>query len=165
MKPTMLVGVLLLSLPGCTSAPGDELTQQQKDQVKIEVKEVCDSITARLARVDEGWLDYYSDSPDLQTVNADGSRWDYQTLKEFVPEWARSVTSFRWTTTRQDFIFITRDVVLCAWDGNDETVLKSGDKITFKPHAYTMVFRKIAGRWKMVYSHDSGVPVTEKNGD
>jgi hypothetical protein len=164
MKANIFVGALLLSFLGCTSPPSDQLTQQQKDQIKSEIKAVCDSVIARLARVDAGWLDYYSDSPDWGMVNADGSRWDYQTIKKFVPDWAKSVAACKWTTTRQDFIFITKDIVICAWDGKDDTVLKSGDEITFNPHAYTMVFKKIAGQWKIVYSHDSGIPVTAKAG-
>ena len=164
MKPHMFVGALLLSFPGCASPPSDDLTQLQKDQMKSEIAAVCDSITTRIARVDEEWFDYFADSPDWGLVNADGSRWDYQTAKKFIPDWAKAVTSCKWTTTRQNFIFITKDVVICAWEGKDDTILKSGDKITFNPHAYTMVFKKIAGQWKVIYSHDSGIPVTAKAG-
>jgi hypothetical protein len=46
----------------------------------------------------------------------------------------------------------------------DETQLKSGDKVTFDPHAYTMVFKKIAGQWKVIYQQDSGTPVIQKAG-
>jgi hypothetical protein len=52
--------------------------------------------------------------------------------------------------------------LVCARDGKDETLLESGDKITFDPHAYTMVFKKIAGRWKVTYQQDSGIPVIQK---
>ncbi len=164
MKTHVMIWALLLVVPGCTSPPGLELTEQQKDQIKGEIKAVCDSVTGRIARVDTGWFDYFADTPDWSQVNADGSRWDYQTAKKFVPDWARAVTSCNWTTTRQDFIFITRDNVICAWDGRNETILKSGDTITINPHAYTMVFKKIAGYWKIIYSHDSGVPVMAKAG-
>ena len=44
----------------------------------------------------------------------------------------------------------------------DEAVLKSGDKITYDPHAYTMVFKKIARQWRIIHSHNSGIPVTQK---
>lgn len=164
MKASIFVGALLLSFFGCASPPGDQLTQQQKDQFKSDIKAVCDSITARVARADAGWFDYFSDSPDWGMVNADGSRWDYQTTRKFVRDWAGAVTSCRWTTARQNFIFMTKDIVICAWDGKDETFLKSGERITIDPHAYTMVFKRIAGQWKAIYSHDSGIPVTAKAG-
>ena len=81
-----------------------------------------------------------------------------------MPDFLNMATAWKWTTTRQDFIFVTKDIVICAWDGKDETVTKSGDKITYDPHAYTMVFKKIAGQWKVIYSHDSGIAVTVKAG-
>jgi hypothetical protein len=40
-------------------------------------------------------------------------------------------------------------------------ILKSGDKIIINPHAYTMIFRQIKGQWKVIYSHDSGIPVIQ----
>jgi ketosteroid isomerase-like protein len=42
--------------------------------------------------------------------------------------------------------------------------MKSGDIVVYAPHVYTMVFKRIAGQWKVVWSHDSGIPVTHKAG-
>ena len=164
MKANIFVAVLFLFCLGCTPQESDQLSQQQKDQIKNEVKAVGASIIAEAERLDARWLDYYVDSPDWGMVNADGSRWDFQTTMKVVPDIFKTMTAWKWTTTRQDFIFVTKDIVICAWDGKDETLLKSGDKITYDPHAYTMVFKKIAGQWKVIYSHDSGIPVTQRAG-
>jgi hypothetical protein len=163
-KASICVAVLLLFCLGCTSQESNQLSQQQKDQITSEIKAVGDSIMAKSERLDLGLLDHYVDSPDWGMVNADGSRWDYKTTMRVVPDIFKTMTSWKWTTTRQDFMFLTKDIVICAWDGKDETILKSGDKITYDPHAYTMVFRKIAGQWKAIYSHDSGIAVTRKAG-
>jgi hypothetical protein len=112
----------------------------------------------------QGVFQFYSDSPDWGMVNADGSRWDYQTTKKANADFFNSATAYKWTTTRQDFMVVSKDIVICAWDGKDETILKSGDKIIYDPHAYTFVFKKIEGQWKIIYSHDSGIPVTKKAG-
>jgi hypothetical protein len=164
MKANIYVAALLLFCLGCTLQQGDQLTQQQKDQIKSEIKAVGDSIMARAGRLDATWLDYFSDSPDWGMVNADGSRWDFQTTKKAISDWINSATAYKWTTTRQDFIFLTKDIVICAWDGKDETFMKSGDKITIDPHIYTMIFKNIADQWKVIYSHDSGIPLTQKAG-
>ncbi len=164
MKPKTLVTVLLFLSLGCTSQQSNQLTQREKDQITKEITAVCDSIIAKAEKLDVGFLDYYADSPEWGMVNADGSRWDHQTTLKMVPDLFKSMTAWKWTTTRRDFTFVSRDMVICAWDGKDETTLKSGDKTTYDPHAYTMIFRKIAGQWKAVYSHDSGIPVTQKSG-
>ena len=150
---------LLLSILGCTSKQNDQLTQQQKDQIKKEITVIGDSIMAKAQRLDLGWLDYYMDSPDWGMVNNDGTRWDYQYTMKTVPELFKNFDSWKWTTTHQDFKFLAKDIVLYAWDGKDESLMKSGDKITINPHAYTLVFKKVAGQWKIIYSHDSGIPV------
>lgn len=186
MKAKFLFTILMLFiLVGCASKQNDQLTQQQKDQIKKEIKAVGDSIMSKIERLDARWVDYYLDSPDWGMVNADGSRWDFQTFKNVQPDFFNSIISWKWTTTHQDFIFITKDIVICAWDGKDETILKSGDKITadsvlnrlyvkdetilksgdkitYDPHAYTIVFKKVKGQWKVIYQHDSGIPITQK---
>jgi len=182
---TTMIAALLFSILGCTQKQNDQLTQQQKEQISKEIKVVVDSIFARVEKLDARWLEYYADSPDWGMLNADGSRWDYQTTKKAQPDFFNSVVSWKWTTTHETFIFLTKDMVICSLDGKDESILKSndkliankplnslygkddtsmklGDKIIYDPHAYTLVFKKIEGQWKVIYSHDSGIQVTQK---
>lgn len=187
MKPlsfTTMTATLLFCIFGCTQNQTEQLTQQQKNQIEKEILVVLDSISVRLQRLDSSWLDYYINSPDWGMLNADGSRWDYQSTKKVQPEFFNSVISFKWTLINQKFIFLTKDMVICSIDSNDETILKSpdkikannnlnrlfannettmkGDRITNDPHAYTLIFKKIYGQWKIIYSHDSGFPVVHK---
>jgi hypothetical protein len=179
-----MIATLLLCIFGCTTKKSDQLTQQQKDQIKKEILVVCDSISVRLQRLDAGWFDYYIDSPDWAMLNADGTRWDYQTTRKVQPDFFNSVISCKWTMINQKFIFLTKDIVICSIDSKDETILKSpdkikadsnlnglyandestmkGDRITYDPHAYTLIFKKSDGQWKVIYSHDSGFPVVQK---
>ncbi len=180
-----MFAAFLICISGCKSTQSDLLTPQQKDQIKKEIVVVCDSISVRLHRLDVGWFDYYVDSPDWAMLNADGSRWDYQTTKKVQPDFFSSVISCKWTMTNQKFIFLTKDIVICSIDSKDETILKSaekinadntlssilttdqsamkqGDRITTDPHAYTLIFKKVDGQWKVIYSHDSGFPVVQK---
>ncbi len=181
---TAIVAAFLICIFGFTSKQSDQLTQQQKDQIKKEILIVCDSISVRLQRLDAGWLDYYIDSPDWAMLNADGTRWDYQTTRKVQPDFFNSVISCKWTMINQKFIFLTKDIVICSIDSKDETILKSpdkikadsnlnglfandettmkGDRITYDPHAYTLIFKKSDGQWKIIYSHDFGFPVVQK---
>jgi ketosteroid isomerase-like protein len=161
MKQILLLAAIIIA--GCTQQQSDQLTQQQQDQIKKEIKVVSDSIIARLERLDTTWLDYYADSPDWVMFGADGSQWDYQTTKNAQAIFA-SVASYKWTTTYEHFVIVTKDVVIAASQNKDEMTMKSGEKITYDPHAYTLVFKRIDGTWKVVYSHDSGTPVMQKAG-
>ena len=170
MKAYVLVAVLTLIFGvGCTSRQSEELTMQQKDQIKSEVKVAAESIIAKFQHMDwTGGLQFYANTPDWVMFNADGSQWDYQTTAKSMASLAdinnKPVTAYKWITTRQDFIVITNDIVICAWVGKDEFTMKSGEKVTYDPHAYTMVFKKINGQWKVIYQQDSGIAVTQKAG-
>jgi uncharacterized lipoprotein NlpE involved in copper resistance len=158
---TITAALLVFILWGCNSQKTEQLTQQQKDQIISEVKATGDSIITKVENLDIKWLDYYVDSPDWGMANADGSRWDYQTTLKAQPDFFNAAVSWKWTSTHENFIVLTKDIIICAWDGKDETVLKSGEKITYDPHTYTLIFKKIVGRWRVIYSHDSGVPVVQ----
>lgn len=162
MKIYLFIATLLLCLPGCMSKNTGQLTEQQKDQIKKEIIAVGDSIIAKAERLDPGWLDYYADSPDWGMVNADGTRWDYQYNRKVQSDLIKAFSSYKWIPKTRDIKILAGDIAILAWDGKDVTVMKSGERLTLDPHAYTLIFRKIVGQWKIIYSHDSGVPVTEK---
>lgn len=69
---------------------------------------------------------------------------------------------YKYTTLREDLMVVNRDMVVCAWVIKDEAIMKSGDTLVYDPHPYTVIFRRIAGQWKVVWSQDSGTPVIHK---
>ena len=164
MKATILVAALpLLVSVGCTSRQSEQLTQQQTDQIKNEVKVVGDTILATFARLDgPRTFQFYANTPHWVMFNADGSQWDYKTTRKGMLDAANAAAAYKYTTLRQDFWVVTKDVVISAWVIKEESVMKSGDTLVYDPHPYTLVFRRMAGQWKVVWSHDSGIPVTHK---
>jgi len=164
MKGNIFVAALLLFPIGCTAPQGEQVTPQQKNQIKSELKTVCDSIIFYMEKLDpQGWIQYYADSPDWAMFGADGAQMDFQTFKKSSLEFPNAISSYKLlSTTRQDFIIVTKDDAICAWVGKDQLTTKTGETMTYDQHPYTLVFKKIAGQWKVVYSHDSGVPVMQK---
>ncbi len=165
MKANIFVAALLLFIIGCTPQQSDQLTQQQKDQIKQEVKAVCDSLWAKWTRLDgEASVQYVSDSPEFVAFNPDGSRMDVQAFKKMLLDLAGSLTAIKIAPARQDYNVLTKDVVVYAWFGKSEVVTKSGDRVTYDPDALTFVLNKVTGQWKVIWSHESATIVTEKAG-
>ena len=162
MKANICVAALLLFCLGCTSQQSEQLTQQEKDQIKSEAKVAVDSIFAKWGRLDvEGALQYYS--PELVVVG-DSSLMDYQASKKGWMDLASSAATAKWTAVRLEFIVLTKDLVISSWMGKMELLLKSGDKMTVDPLGYTDVCKKVGGQWKVIYEHASGIPVTHMAG-
>jgi ketosteroid isomerase-like protein len=162
MKANIFVSALLLFFIGCTQQQSEQLTQQQKDQIKSEVKAAMDSMGAKWVALDaEGALQFYS--PNMVAV-ADTSLIDFQAYKMGWHYYTESTASIKVTTHKMDYIVLGKDVAFCAWIGKVERVLKSGDKVTTDPQVYTDIYKKVGSQWKIIYEHGSGVPVTQKAG-
>ena len=165
MKANICVAALLLFFVGCSQQRSDQLTQQQKDQIKSEVKAVGDSIRARFERLDvDGALQYFWDSPKAVSYSADGSRSDFQAVKKSFTDALPNIAAVRMTTVREEFRVVAKDFVIYSWVRKSEVVMKSGDKMTQDPDATTWVFKKVDDQWKVIYGHDSGTITMQKTG-
>jgi hypothetical protein len=160
MKATIFVVVLLLFCLGCNSQQNEQLSQQQKDQIKNEVKVTLDSLFAEAERLDaHGTLQYYSS--ELVTVG-DSSLLDYQMSQKKWIDFVNSATSVKLTTVSIGCMVLTKNVAIFTWVGKGDVLLKSGDKTTIDPLSYTDVFKKVGSQWKVIYEHAAGIPVIQK---
>ena len=164
MKPSIFcVAVFLLFSLGCTSQGSDQLTQQETDQIRNEVKSAVDSMLAKHERLDiEGALQCFWNSPQLVVYNPDCSRSDFQAIKSSAANFSNIVAAIKLPIVREEFSVLTRDVVVCTVVGRTEVYLKSGYRIAYDPYADTFVFKKISGEWKIAYRHQSATIMTEK---
>jgi len=160
MKATLFVAALpLLFGVGC-ARQSEQLTQQQTDQIKSEVKVSADSVIARWARRDgKGAMEYYA--PDVVIV-ADTMKMGFQAYRQGWMAYDSSASAVRVRPIREDIIPLVNDLAIWSWVGNVEVDLKSGDTVTTTPQMYSQVMKKVAGRWKVVFSHPSGVDVLHK---
>jgi len=160
MKLTAFVALLLVVCGGCSPQQSEQLTQQQIDQIKNEVKVVVDSIT--LGTDVNVRMQYYWDSPEFLAFNLDGSQADRETVRRS-HEWLDdSVVAIK-LSLHDEYPVVTKDLVISVWHGTEELGLKSGDKVEYQPRVQTFVFRKLEGKWKIVYSHESGTFTREKS--
>jgi hypothetical protein len=156
---TTMNAALLLFILGCTQNKSDQLTQQQKEQIKNEVMPVIDSVTVRWMRSDvDGCLDLYS--PDFVSAG-DTLRYDLEGYKKMWNEYDQYLSVVKMTTLRSELIVCTKDIVISTWAGKEEHILKSGEIIIYAPRFYALVLKKYAGQWKVIFSTGSGNPVVQ----
>jgi ketosteroid isomerase-like protein len=161
MKRNIFVAGLLLFIIGCTSQQSDQLTQQQKDQIKSEVKVVFDSLMAAWQRLDgEAGLACYS--PDVIAVG-DSSIIGYQAYKKkWLEDLPKFVTMVKWTSIKGQVTVLSKDLVLSTGFGKLEMSIKTGDKVIIDPQIYTNICKKFGNQWKIIYEHQSGIPMIQK---
>ena len=165
MKANIFVAALLLFFIGCAPQPSDQLTQQQKDQIKSEVKAACDSMWAKWERLDAAaTMEYVADSPDFVAYNPDGTRVDFQGFKKMIMDMVGTLAVVKLAPLRKDVYVLAKDAAVYSWFGKSEIVMKSGEKTTYDPDAETFVLNKVAGQWKITYVQESATIVTQKAG-
>jgi ketosteroid isomerase-like protein len=154
-----LVTLLLIILGGCTSPQSDQLTQQEKEQIKNEIKSVSDSIFEKTKRLDTTVIAQYY-SPHLVVVR-DTLLFNYQAWNKGWADYMNYIATFNWTPIHWECIIIAKDLAISSLVGKMEYTLKSGDKNTIDPIGYAYVWKKIDGQWKIIYENYSGVHVTQ----
>ena len=160
MKATIVVAALpfLVSI-GC-ARQSEQLTQQQQDEIKSQVKVSADSVIARWVRRDgKGAMEYYA--PDVVIV-ADTMRMGFQAYRQGWMAYDSAAAAVKVKPIREDFIALAKNLAVWNWVGNVELDLKSGDTVTTTPQMYSQVMKKVADRWMVVFSHPSGVDVMHK---
>ena len=163
MKPTLLITLALFFFFGCARQEPAQMTPQEQDAAKKEIREVVDLILQAGDKMDvEALFQLYSDSPDFILFNTDGSMVDYQGAKNGAAEMFKSLAVLKYTTVKEEFRFLPNNIVICAWLGNCEMTIKTGEHLNINTYAVTLVFRKIDNQWKVIYSHESALPPVQE---
>jgi ketosteroid isomerase-like protein len=158
MKTKIFIVVLFFTFfASCT--PKEELTQQDKDQIKKEVSAVFANMVTSYEQLNmEAMLKYYWDSPDFIYVNADGTTIEQKDLKKTFEEVYKTFGALKIITAREEYRILKKDIVLCLWLGKSEANMKDGSLITYNTDAVSFLFQKINEEWKVIYQSESSLP-------
>jgi hypothetical protein len=160
MKTNIIIATLLLFIFGCTSNQNEQLTQQQKEQIKKEVRLVLDSAFARLEKLDaNGALKYYSQD---MVDGGDTVLQNFQVYKKDVIDFFSNTDSVKWTEDRWECIVLSKNLVLSYWVGKGKWLFKSKEVLTFDPNIYTNIIKNENGQWKIIFEQFHGIPKTDK---
>jgi hypothetical protein len=133
-----------------------ELSASEKEVAKKEIsgriKEIINGAKELNA---EAALKPYSNNPDFKIISPDGSETDFNKMVTVQTESFKSVKSMSFTTVKEDFKFLSKDLIMCTWTGKNEFELKTGEKMKIDPYLGSMLFSKKDNEWKIIYAHES----------
>jgi ketosteroid isomerase-like protein len=163
MKSKLLITLPLFFFFGCARQEPVQMTPQEQETAKKEIREVVNLILQAANKMDvEALLQPYFNSPDFILLNTDGSMVDYQGAKNGTAELFKSLAAVEFTTVREEFRFLPNNIVIFAWLGKCEMTLKTGEHSKIDAYGVTFVFRKIDNQWKIIYSHESASPAAQE---
>ena len=141
-----------------------ELSVAEEETAKKEISARIEEIIkgAKALNVDAA-LNPYSNDINFKIENPDASVADFATMKNAQAESFKTLASLNFTTIKQDFTFLEKDLVMCTWTGRNEFELNSGEKMKIDPYVGSMLFRKKNNEWKIIYAQETtALPTTIK---
>ncbi len=150
--------VALLLVSAVVASPSRAAGSKEEAAIRAEVSAVAKAFVEACERVDvEAAMKFVADVPDFLYADPDGSIYDRASLRELMTRSFAGASSQKITTLRERFIVLGPDVVLWSWNGGVDVVRKSGPPVRIQPYSASFVLRRIAGRWQIVYQHESAV--------
>ncbi len=111
------------------------------------------------------FLACYADVPEFVAISGDGVIRGYIDFKLLSEEYYNALLQQKLTTTHQVFNVLCDNAVVLCWSGTIDAVFKNGDVWKMPQYTVTFLFRKTNGAWKVVHSHECGLPpvITKAN--
>ena len=136
------------------------LSNSEKEKIKNELQEAINTLIAGCETLDmELAFSVFSNSPDFLMMGTDGSLCDYQTYLDNNINYLMTCANFKLTTIKEEIRVLDRDMAIFAWAYRAEAILKTGEQDIVEHAGASFVFRKVSDEWKVVYYHESSLPV------
>ena len=162
MKKYYVTVMLIFSFFGIATNLIAQITLQEQETAKKEIREIAGKIFLNLERMDaEALFQSYSDSPDFMFITTDGSMAGFQEAKNHHAAWFRSLYSLKVTTNKDNFKFLPGNIVIYGWMGKFEMTLGSGQQLKNDKFGITFIFNKVNNQWKVIHQHSSALPPTQ----
>lgn len=162
MKTRIFITMALFLFSGCTRQEPLQMTAQEQENAKNEIREAVKVIFQNLEKMDaEALFQSYSNSSDFMFLTTDGSMIGWSEAKNHHAAWFKSLSALQVTTIRDEFRFLPGNIVICGWQGKFEMTLGSGQQVRNDKFGITFVFSKTDNQWKVIHQHSSALPPTQ----
>jgi hypothetical protein len=155
MRRFVLAAFTLTLLAACQPAI-TELTEEQKAEIAAEVNLKLDALWDELRQPDfDRLLTFFHNTPGTFSVN-NGDFYEWSPALDSITraalaEWEDQVLTVSETRT----VVLSPDLVYTMRVGTDSVTLKSGAATPTRPWAWTNLWVRRDGEWKVLYDHQS----------
>jgi len=156
MKNLLSVSLIaILILTSCQSQKtNEELSKQEKEEIKFELRERVKKIVnnSEVGNLDEVAEVYWNNPEFIGVTN--GEIKNYKKYIEGDKEYFDILNNQEFSETDLLFTFLNKDIVIATYNGFALADLNDGTKLKLDPFTATLVFKKIDGIWKSVYTNE-----------
>jgi hypothetical protein len=136
------------------------LSKTEEEKIKNELKEAINTLIVGCETLDmELAFRIFSTSANFLMMGTDGTICDYQTYVNNNVNYLMTCTNFKLFTHKEEIRVLDHDMAIFSWAYRAEATLKTGEKDIFENAGASFVFRKVNDEWKVIYYHESSLPV------
>jgi hypothetical protein len=156
MKTRISLLALLIIGFACTTE-NKPITDKDKELLITSIKPVLSQIidNSETGNLDKA-IEPYLNSAEFIAVG-NGQVLDFNGLKEGNRQYFDALDSQKFTEKDIRYTIIDNETVIVTWCGTGLANLKDGQKLNVDPYVATLVFKKMDGVWKVIYTHESTV--------
>lgn len=148
--------VSFLFVAGCSSTErSGALRPREEAQIRQEVTEAFATTIKNWETMNVD-LALQAYAPTFSAFGMSGVKHDLEAYRRSSVDGFKNAIAYKWTPYSLEFLLITKDAVVCAYDARNEITRTSGDTLKIDPSHYTFILKKVAGRWQLTYHHFSG---------
>jgi hypothetical protein len=152
----LILAVFTLTVLAACQPATTELTEEQKAEIAAEVTGRLDALWEELKQPDVDQLLTFTSQALGSFSVSDGvfTEWSPASdsmMRAALAEWEDQVLTVSETRT----VVLSPDVVYTMRVGTDSVTLKSGEASPTRPWAWTSIWVRRDGEWRIMYGHDS----------
>jgi hypothetical protein len=156
-KVLLMFGIILIS--GCTNQTPKPMT----DKEKAEIIEAVTKTAHALGEADNQvnflkFKDFFVESPDYITVTSGGSILNYNQYMKREKDFFESVSTLHVTNINENIIVLERTSAVYTTEMKIEAISKTGEKLIFDNLVFGEIYKKIDGKWKIIFLQESWQP-------
>ena len=137
------------------------LSDLEKEKIKDELHEAINTLKLGCEALDlDLAFSIFSNSPGFLMMGTDGLLCGYHEYLSNNIDYLTTCTKFKLTTFNEETRVLDRDTAVFAWAYRAEATLETGEQDVAEHAGASFVFRKVSDEWKVVYYHESSLPVT-----
>lgn len=138
----------------------DQLSALEKEKIINELHEAIHTLITGCETLDMDLaFGSFSNSPDFLMMGTDGTLCDYQTYLNNNVNYLMTCENFKLTTFQEEIRILGPDMAVFSWAYRAEAALKTGEQDIIENAGASFVFKRVNDVWKVVYYHESSVPL------
>lgn len=161
----LLVLVISSALFSCSGKNSDELSREEINQTKTEIKTVVKKMVTYAEEANaDSTITFFSNNPEFVYVSNGGSL-SYSKLANRIKVFYNQISGQQYSIVKEEISFPSKSLALYTAHCLSQTNFKNGGSGLLRLYIQFFTFKKIDNKWKVIYGSESAMEKPSEEAD